>query len=162
MKYALLLVVSFLVKPSFAEEKIHGLVNEVIDGNTILIRTPDREEYKILLHGIESPEPGQHYSEQSKKMLERLLLNKAVTIVFYGKDRAGNHLGEIRIDGAPDPRHELIKAGLAWTSEKAAIPELETLKDEARQKNLGLWQEANPIPPWVYRRQQSMLEAKSS
>ena len=157
-----MLVVCFLAHASFADEKIHGFVNEVIDGNTILIRTPDREEYKILLHGIDSPEPGQHYSEQSTKMLQRLLLNKWVTIVFHGKDRAGNHLGEIHIDGASDPRHELIKAGLAWTSEKAAIPELETLKDEARQKNLGLWQEVNPTPPWMYRRQQTMLEAKTS
>ena len=162
MKYVLMLAVCFLTHSSFAEEKIHGFVNEVVDGNTILIRTTDREEYKVLLHGIDSPDSGQHYAEQSKKMLQRLLLNKWVTIVFHGKDRTGNRLGEIQIDGAPDPRHELLKAGLTWTSEKVLIPELEEIKDEARQKNLGLWQEANPTPPWMYRRQQTMTEAKSS
>ncbi len=156
-----MLVVCFVAEYSFAQEKIHGFVKEVIDGNTLIIRTADREDYKVLLHGIDSPEPGQHYADQSRKMLEHLILNKAITIVFHGKDRFGNRLGEIRIDGAPDPRHELVKAGLAWTSEKALIAELETLKEEARQKNLGLWQEANPTAPWIYRRQQSMVEAKS-
>ena len=148
--------------PSHAQEKLHGLVREVIDGNTLVFVTRDREEYKIILHGIDSPEPGQDYAEQSRKMLEQLLLKKTVTITLHGKDRVGNHLGEIHIDGASDPRHELVKAGLAWTSEKTSNPELESLKEEARQKNLGLWQEPNPTPPWVYRRQLTMSDAKSS
>jgi micrococcal nuclease len=163
MKSAVLIMLSLYVleMPAVAQEKIHAMVREVIDGNTILIESWDHEEYKILLHGIDSPEPGQEYATQSKKLLEQLLLKKPVTITIHGKDRYGNRLGEITIDGAPDPRHELVKAGLAWTTEKSTDPVLKALKEDARQKNLGLWQEENPTPPWVFRRQQTMSEAKS-
>jgi len=150
-----------LMFPVVAQEKIHAMVREVIDGNTIMIETWDHENHKILLHGIDSPEPGQDYSVESKQMLESLLLKKSVTITIHGKDRHGNRLGEIHIDGAPNPQRELVKAGLAWTTEKAVDPELEALKEEARQKYAGLWQDPNPTPPWVYRRQQTMAEAKS-
>lgn len=145
-----------------AEETLHGTVTEVVDGNTILIRTHEGEEYKVYLHGIDSPEPGQEYAEQSKKLLERLLLKKKVSIAMNGKDRLGNRLGIIQVDGAPDPRHELVKAGLAWPAEKNTNTELESMKETAKASSLGLWQQENPTPPWVYRRQQTMLQSKSS
>ena len=143
-------------------EVIKGIITNVIDGNTIEISTGDHEIYKVLLHGIDSPEPGQNYAEQAKSLLSKLLYNKSVTILVHGKDRLGIRLGEILIDGASDPRHELIKEGLAWTSEKEPIVELESLKEHARSKGKGLWKEENPIPPWIFRRQQSMLQMKSS
>ena len=144
-----------------AESDIHGVVTKVIDGNTIEVASGD-EKYKVLLHGIDSPDPGQHYAEQAKKMLEKLLLQKHVTIVMHGKDRLGNRIGEIKIDGAPDPRKELVAEGLAWTSEKEPIQELESLKEQARINGKGLWGEENPTPPWIYRRQQTMMMEKSS
>ena len=120
------------------------------------------ETYKVLLHGIDSPDPGQHYADQAKRMLEKLLLKKEVTIVMHGKDRLGNRLGEIKIEGAPDPRKEMVTQGLAWTSEKEPVKELESLKELARAQGKGLWGEENPTPPWTFRRQQTMLEEKTS
>ncbi|CAN5498124.1 thermonuclease family protein [soil metagenome] len=146
----------------FAEEELKGVVKSIIDGNTIVIAVNSNESYKVLLHGIDSPEPGQKYAEQAKHFLEKLLLNKSVTINIRGKDRLGNRLGDIHIDGAVDPRQELIKQGLAWTSEKEPIADLESLKEEARAKGKGLWSEENPTPPWTFRRQQTMLQQKSS
>ena len=146
---------------SYAEQDIQGVVTKVIDGNTIEV-TSSNETYKILLHGIDSPDPGQHYAEQAKKMLEHLLLKKSVTIVMHGKDRFGNRVGEIRIDGASDPRKELVAEGLAWTSEKEPIQELALLQEQAKVKGKGMWGEANQTPPWIFRRQQTMTQEKSS
>ncbi len=163
MKTVKLILILFLLPwIARAEEKILGTVSEVIDGNTILVETRSGESYKVLLHGIDSPEPGQPHADQSTQFLKQLLLRKHVTITLRGRDRHGNRLGEIHIDGSPDPRHEMVKAGMAWTDEKQADPKLEALKEEARQKNIGLWQEENPTPPWTYRRQQTMQEAKGS
>ncbi|NOT74767.1 MAG: nuclease [Cyclobacteriaceae bacterium] len=143
-------------------EEIKGVVTKVIDGNTIEISADDHETYKVLLHGIDSPESGQDYAEQATKLLSKLLLKKSVTILIHGKDRLGNRLGEIRIDSGVDPRHELIKQGLAWTAEKNPISELESLKEEARLKGKGLWKDNNPTPPWIFRRQQTLTQQKSS
>jgi micrococcal nuclease len=56
----------------------------------------------------------------------------------------------------------LLKEGLAWTAEKNPIPELEEYRIKAKEKERGIWKQENPTPPWIYRRQQSMMQAKSS
>lgn len=154
------LILSCASLAAYAGEELKGKITTVIDGNTIEILSSDGETYKVLLHGIDSPDPGQHYAEQAKNLLVELLLNKSVTILLHGKDRQGNRLGEIHVFGVLDPQKELVRAGLAWTTE--SIGELEELKQRARTQGLGLWQDENPTPPWLYRRQQSMIQAKSS
>lgn len=146
---------------TIAQPPIHGTVVGVIDGNTLLVETSD-DTYRVLLHGIDSPEPGQRFADQSTARLKELVLNKRVTIQLQGRDRQGHRIGRIYLDSATDPHHEMVKAGLAWPAEKHIDPALEALKEEARQKSLGLWSEENPVPPWTYRRQQTMQEAKSS
>ena len=146
---------------SWAGDEFKGRVTSVIDGNTIKVLSADQETYTVLLHGIDSPDPGQHFAEQARKYLEDLLLNKEIIIQLKGKDRQGNRIGEIHIEGgAPDPRAEMVRAGFAWTTEP--IEALEELKERARSFGKGLWQEENHMPPWLYRRQQSMMQAKSS
>jgi micrococcal nuclease len=132
----------------------------IIDGNTVQILHPDGEQQKIMLHGVDSPDSGQDFAIEAKKLLETLLLNKMVVVVHKGKDRYGNVLAAISTEDATDPSKELILNGLAWTNSSDA--ELELLKEHARDRAVGLWVEENPTPPWLYRRQQSMLRAKSN
>jgi endonuclease YncB( thermonuclease family) len=66
------------------------------------------------------------------------------------------------IEGTVDPRYDLLNAGLAWTAERDPIQEFEAIKEKAREKGKGLWKEQDPIPPWIYRRQQTMTQFKSS
>jgi len=157
-----LIFVALIAPLSCLAQELHGIVTKVIDGNTIVFSSSSYEDQTVLLRGIDSPDAGQHYAEQAKKFLERLMLNKKVTIVIHGKDRNGNRIGEIKINGNIDPRRELVKEGLAWISERDPNPELEAIKEEARSLGKGLWGEADPTPPWIYRRQQSMLQLKTS
>ena len=152
-------LISFM---TWATDEIAGKVVSVIDGNTLEVVGDDNETYKILLHGIDCPELEQEYGAKAKKLLEKLVLEKEVQVTIQGKDRWGNRLGVILIEGEEDPRFELLKDGLAWTSEKNPIEELETIKEKAREKNRGLWSEDSPTPPWIFRRQQSMMQPKSS
>lgn len=154
-------LLAFLPIPAFSQAPIHGTVIEVIDGNTLLVETPE-DTYRVILHGIDSPEPGQKFAEQSTARLKELVLKKKVTITMQGRDRHGHRIGRIYLDASTDPHHEMVKSGLAWPAEKHNDPALEALKEEAQQKSLGIWSEEDPIPPWTYRRQQTMREAKSS
>lgn len=157
-----LMVVLMVVFMGWANDNIIGKVVSVIDGNTLEVIGEDNEIYKILLHGIDCPELEQEYGAKAKKALEKLVLEKKVLVKIQGRDRLGNRLGVIMIEGEEDPRFELLKEGLAWTSEKNPIEELETIKEKAREKNRGLWREDSPTPPWIFRRQQSMMQPKSS
>lgn len=157
-----ILSINFNARAEANGEEIKGKVTSVIDGNTIEITVSDKEKYIILLHGIDSPDPGQNFADVAKLLVEKLLLNKNVTIAIHGKDRTGNRLGDIRVEGLADPKRELIRQGLAWTTDVDPSGELESLKEHAKAQGLGLWSEENPMPPWMYRRQQSMARAKSS
>ncbi|HYI76633.1 MAG TPA: thermonuclease family protein, partial [Chryseolinea sp.] len=111
---------------------------------------------------IDSPELGQEFGQDAKKFLEKILLRKNVTVQLKGKDRFGNHLAIVKIKGKVDARIEVLKNGFAWTSEKDPNEELEQYRITAQQSRSGLWRQENPIPPWTYRRQQTMLTPKSS
>lgn len=145
----------------WAAEMISGKVVTVVDGNTLEVYTNENETYKILLFGIDSPELGQEYGEKAKRFLEKLILDKSVSVEIHGKDRWGNRLGIVLIDGK-DPREQLLEEGLAWTAERQPIQEFEMIKEKARVKGKGLWKEQEPTPPWTFRRQQTMTQFKSS
>jgi micrococcal nuclease len=140
-------------------QTIGGKVVSVIDGNTIEVMGADNKTQKLLLAGIDCPDAGQEYADKATKYTEKLLLNEVVTYQITGKDRWGNYLAVV-MKGETDPRVELLEEGLAWTTEKNPIPELEAYRLKAFEKGRGLWKEENPTPPWIYRRQQSMLQAK--
>ena len=144
-----------------ASEIIAGKVVTVIDGNTLEIFTSENETYKILLYGIDSPELDQEYGEKAKRFLEKLTLNKSINVEIQGKDRLGNRLGIVMIDGE-DPREKLLEEGLAWTAERNPIVEFENIKEKSREKGKGLWKEKDPTPPWIFRRQQTLTQFKTS
>jgi endonuclease YncB( thermonuclease family) len=152
------LVLSFGLR---ASEIIAGKVVTVIDGNTLEIFTSENETYKILLYGIDSPELDQEYGEKAKRFLEKLTLNKSISVEIQGKDRLGNRLGIVMIDGE-DPREKLLEEGLAWTAERNPIVEFENIKEKSREKGKGLWKEKDPTPPWIFRRQQTLTQFKTS
>jgi endonuclease YncB( thermonuclease family) len=163
MKTLLILFATLTLSASgFAGNVINGKVTSVIDGNTFEMLADDNESYKIMLFAIDSPELGQEFGEKAKKFFEKMILNKNVTVSIQGKDRWGNRLGIALIEGTVDPRYDLLEAGLAWTAERDPIQELETIKEKEREKNKGLWKEQNPTPPWIYRRQQTLTQLKSS
>jgi len=157
-----LLLAIFLYYALFAGESIPGMVKSVIDGNTLEIAGNDNEIYTIQLSGIDCPELGQEYGDRAKAHLEKIALQKNVVINLEGKDRWGNKLATVFLNGTVDIRLELLKEGLAWTAERNPLSELESVKEQARKKTKGLWKQDNPTPPWVYRRQQTMLTPKES
>jgi endonuclease YncB( thermonuclease family) len=162
MKKLMLLGLCLLIAASgFGKEVISGKVVSVIDGNTIEVLTADNETYKLMLHGIDCPELEQDYGDAAKKHLEKILSDKQINAEVQGKNRYGVRQVVIVMDDV-DLRHELLKKGLAWTSEVNPLPDLESLKEEAREKGKGLWKENDPTPPWVFRRQQTRGQMKSS
>lgn len=163
MKTLLMLFAMLALSASgFAGNVLNGKVTSVIDGNTFEMLAEDNESYKIMLFGVDSPELGQEFGEKAKKFLEKMILNKKVNVSIQGKDRWGNRLGIVLIEGMTDPRYNLLEAGLAWTAEREPIQDLEAIKEKAREKGKGLWKEQDPTPPWIYRRQQTLTQFKSS
>jgi micrococcal nuclease len=158
----ILIIIVAIYSAKASDQVVEAEVSAIVDGNTLTIKFKDGDAYDIHLSGIDSPEPGQHFSEEAKQFLQKKALNKRVKLQLLGKDRWGNRLAVVWLKGEVDLRVELLKEGLAWTAERNPLPELENLRIEAQNKGKGLWQATEPTPPWVFRRQQTMLVAKGS
>lgn len=111
----LLLSLVFIINYSFVDSKIekffnedkYGVVERVIDGDTLVINSTS---FRLL--GINSPEKKEKYYLGAKEFLERLTLNKTVKIKSYEKDKYGRILAYFFIEGK-NVNLELVKQGLA-------------------------------------------------
>lgn len=160
MRLALFYVLTFSFFSGPCYDPITAKVMEITDGNTLKVITSSNETITIVLPGIDCPELTQPYGVQAKTYLEKLLLKMDVTIHIQGKDRRKNYVGVVLLRNI-DVRLGLLKEGLAWTVEKDCENELENIRLKAAANKRGLWSQKSPTAPWLYRRQQSMLQPKS-
>lgn len=127
---------------------LSGKVISVHDGDTITILV-EKEQVKIRLFGIDTPELKQPYGKKSKQFLSNLIAGQIVEVEKNGNDRYGRTIGTIYLDGA-DINAQMVENGYAWAYRrftKKYAPQESTAKFEKR----GLWRD-DPIPPWEWRR----------
>lgn len=145
--------------PSSADT-LYGRVVSVSDGDTVTVLDSAHRQYKIRLMGIDAPEKKQAFGNRSKQSLSDMVFNRQVRVEYDKKDKYGRTVGKITVNGV-DANLEQVKTGMAWhykqyqreqsASDRAAYADAE---NEARAVRRGLWQEAEPTPPWDWRRQQ--------
>ncbi len=133
-------------------------VTRVLDGDTVVV---ENWEQRVRLANIDAPEmshgyakPGQPYSVQSTKWLERELQGKVVKVKCVDQDRYGRKVCDFFREGQ-HVNKELVRAGLAWanTAQARYLRDRSVLdaQQEARASRRGLWSEAKPIEPWNWR-----------
>lgn len=102
-----LLMSLFIVLPVFAEQ-LNGKVVRVADGDTIYVQQKGRT-YAVRLNALDCPEVG-HFASLSKKLVETLVLQKAVKVRTYGKDRYGRWIGDVFLENGKSLKQELIRS----------------------------------------------------
>lgn len=148
-----------------------GIVVAVSDGDTATLRS-NHGDHIIRLFSIDAPEAkchgfsdsvciedGQAKAKDSKLYLRGLILNRTVE-VRLGQGRSGKRLvGTIFADGK-DINLEMVKAGYAWHYKFFAKNQTAddrqsytAAENNAKLLRSGLWEDSNPIPPWVWRKQ---------
>ena len=142
-----------------------GKVVEVHDGDTLTLKeAASGVEQRVRLAGIDAPEKGMPYAEASRKTLAAMVLGREVVVRWHKRDRYGRLVGKVLLDGE-DVNLDLIRHGLAWhykefQTEQSPEDRLRYAQAEehARQQGVGLWQEADPVPPWVWRKRRGKDE----
>ena len=149
MKFIYLLLLSFSAVYLISYTPLENI--RVVDGDTIRAEAKGKE-IKIRLVEIDAPEMDQPFGVESKRFLKKLIENKKVTLISEGKDRYGRTLGELFVN-KDNLNETMVKSGFAWVYDRyVKSPLLYSYQDEAKSKNLGIWQSENPIAPWVWRR----------
>ena len=137
-------------------ETLAGVVIVVIDGDTVLFK-PDhyspasRAFLKVRLADIDAPETDQPHGEAATQALKSLALRRRGTLDIVATDVYGRKLGRLMLDTLP-VNAELVRRGHAWSSSRDTDDPLRGLQADARRARLGLWQDVDPTPPWIWRR----------
>ena len=124
----------------------------VHDGDTVTCLDEQNQQQKIRLAEIDAPEVSQDFGKVSREALAGLVFGKTVQVVDDGRDRYGRWIGHLFVDGV-DVNRQMVATGNAWHyaaySKDSSLASLET---QARSRQLGLWAQPNPTPPWDYRK----------
>ena len=160
MKKILLIAILAFGQSANACEVITGTVTKVADGDTFTLKTK-KENLQIRLARIDAPEishfgkPAQPFGKDAANSLREMIKGEVVTVEVINVDQYGRKIGDVRM-GKDHINALMVQDGLAWVyteyakdAEGAGLNELEQV---AREKGLGLWQDANPIYPADFRK----------
>lgn len=126
---------------------------EVVDGNTLKVSTIEDDTFTVKLKGVDAPELGQEFAEESLNYLQKLITDKNVIVEYSGKDRWGNRLVYVTTKNGKSINQMMIKGGYGWVDrfflKQVDLMELQAV---AQSKKIGLWNKDKPMEPWVYDR----------
>lgn len=138
----LLLFPSLLLAGQFTVTHVH-------DGDTIGVGGRGIE-LKVRLAGIDAPETsrskgdtGQPYSQQAKRYLTDLVLNKSIIVDSYGLDPDHRMVGVVYV-GTKNINLEMVKAGLAEVTRGTPpkgfdLRPYREAQENAREERMGMW-----------------------
>ena len=132
---------------------LEGKVVRISDGDTVTIETDNGTRVKIRLNGIDAPESGQEFGQESRAKIAELIDGKDVSVKTHSHDRYNRVLGEIFLDGR-NINLTMVQEGCAWHYVKYAPNDKELAKaqQQAMEAHKGLWTNPNAVPPWEYRK----------
>lgn len=123
----------------------------VIDGDTFVVESGGVKTI-IRLYGVDSPEISQSFGYAAKEFTAAFMDVKKVRIETVGRDRYGRAVAWV-YSGSQCLNMDLVKAGLAWHYKKYSDDiDIANLETEARLAKRGLWSEDNPLPGWLFRK----------
>jgi endonuclease YncB( thermonuclease family) len=129
----------------------------VTDGDTVTVLQGNKKT-TVRLADIDAPEIKQPWGSESRAALTKLALRKEVRVTPRAVDDYGRVVAVLEVDGGPghpliNLNHEQVRRGMAWADTfHNAGKTAKELQAQAQRARLGLWNQANPQPPWAYRR----------
>lgn len=145
-----LLVMSATCYADSSQESYLAQVISIADGDTIVVLRQS-QQIRVRLAEIDAPEKNQPWSNKSKLALGTKIFGEEVALQVSSKDRYGRSIAWIELDGREINR-EMVRDGHAWAYRRYLVTQ-DLLEEEtaAKERQVGLWSLAHPIPPWQWR-----------
>ena len=165
MKFVLLIFLSLV----FSEMSFAGKLEVigVVDGDTLIVKDGNTIEYYALF-GVDAPELGQKYSEESKAFLEDLF--SAVNYSVKENKTSEAIINSVEIyfvndvnGGQQDLSCWLIIEGLAFYDRRIKKNSEKYIASEeiAKKTKSGVWSQERVEYPWAYRSKHNIIEEES-
>lgn len=137
---------------------IRGKVVAYSSGTAFAVLDATDKLKRIKLTGVDAPERKQRFAAEARALASQWLSTAPIEIAVDATDTEQRIHGRVAVNGH-DIGLILIEAGLAWCdpNDEARLPSAIRAAyrqgcEQAKNQRRGLWQEANPTPPWDYRK----------
>jgi endonuclease YncB( thermonuclease family) len=147
---------------------LEGRVTHVFDGDSIIVKTDHERRVEVRLANIDAPEitktkgrrrmvirQGQPFGEEARNALRTAIFRKRIRVDVLDVDQYGRIVGVVYRDGR-NINLEMVERGYAWAYRsrlhRPYVSDYIEAEREARARGYGLWRQANPHPPWEFRR----------
>jgi len=128
-----------------------GKVVSVADGDTFTVLW-NQNQIRVRLEGIDCPEKGQPFGNNARQAVSGLVFGKVVKVEEQSKDRYKRSIARVYLLDGRFVNAEMLRMGMAWHYKKySSDAEYARLEQQARRAGIGLWSDANPIAPWIWR-----------
>ncbi|RPD42610.1 thermonuclease family protein [Chitinophaga barathri] len=137
-----------------------GKVTAVKDGDTIEMLV-NGKPLRIRLFGVDSPEKGQPFGEKARQYTSGLCFGKVVKARKESRDQYGRTVAEVYLPDGSSLNMQLVKAGFAWQyTQFSKSRDMAQAQTEAKAARKGLWLDAHPVAPWVWRKQRRSMTGR--
>jgi micrococcal nuclease len=140
---------------------VYITVERVVDGDTLIATSANATKLRIRLIGIDAPEiahhrnPGQPFGFESRRYLERLILNRPVRLEMFSSDRYRRILA-VAWTGDTNVNIQMVRVGFAEVYRgsrcQAYCRELVQAEAEAQRERKGIWSQDQHESPSAYRK----------
>ena len=126
-------------------------VTHVVDGDTVEVLISPARRVRIRLHGVDTPERKEPFSDRARTFTRVLMFGRSVTVVGKDVDRYDRLVARIAVNNV-DASESIIAAGLGCTFRQYATePALELALTRARNSQQGFWAKGASKPACVAR-----------
>ena len=129
----------------------------ITDGDTLKARCGEpghHQQITVRLAAIDAPESRQPFGAASRQSLAALCFQQYARITQRALDRYGRTVADVSCRGE-DAGAAQVASGMAWVYERYAHrttdAHLFALQAKAQAGRVGLWRDADPVPPWNWR-----------
>lgn len=141
-------------------DNLTGRVVGIADGDTLTLLDASNTQHRIRLAGIDAPEKGQPFGQVCRQSLSDLAYDRMVAVEASKLDRYGRVIGKVLVEDR-DANLEQIRRGCGWHYKKYQNEQILSdrlsygkAEETARVRGVGLWADAEPVPPWEWRKAQ--------
>jgi len=137
--------------------KVSVRAGSIIDGDSIMVKK-DNQDIEVRLFGIDAPEFDQPGSAAARRHVAALVKDRELLLVVMDHDAYGRTVALVNA-GAVSINEEQVRNGHAWVHPRYCRIRIcdrwRDLEQQACSRNVGLWRQSRPIPPWRWKAQKA-------
>jgi endonuclease YncB( thermonuclease family) len=134
-----------------------GVVDQVIDGDSLKIRHESGRIYDVRLYGVDVPELAQTNGPEARDAAKKLVGGKSVNVQVINVDPNGTAVAVVYVNDQYSLQAFLVGSGWAWVYDGHCGLKICTrwqlMETQAKAANRGLWIDSHPVSPWKWRQQ---------